>query len=42
MEARRRLERTWLMLSVSSLKVSVIWSVRDSFLRGSSDDVVSS
>ena len=42
MDARRRLERTWLMLSVSSLKVSVIWSVRDSFLRGSSDDDVSS
>jgi hypothetical protein len=29
------------MLSVSSLKVSVIWSVRDSFLRVSGDDVVS-
>ena len=41
MEARRRLERTWLMLSVSSLKVSVSWSVRDSFLRVSADDVVS-
>ena len=42
MEARRRLERTWLMLSVISLKVSVNWSVRDSFLRVSGDDVVSS
>ena len=42
MDARRRLERTWLMLSVISLKVSVSWSVRDSFLRVSGDDVVSS
>ena len=42
MDARRRLERTWLMLSVISLKVSVSWSVRDSFLRVSEDEVVSS